>query len=325
MRTIGWTLGLGMLLVWGCSAAPADDEVEEQGAGGQTASALDVSNLPQPGTLGSPIEDYAAYDSSIDTTSRCGDASLREGPQALSEYLANFGIVAHSYASCQSGFHPIHRALDVFLNGTSAMQAFASWITANQGEMARRLGVVQVIWNHHMWRSYYGGAGKPQGAWGAYYGSNPHTDHVHVSFGEDGAAGSTSFFTEVLGSGPPPPPAPTVSTFNGCGWLHQDQMIGTDRPLWSCDGRFFLAMQGDGNLVLYRNGGPALWSTQTNGTAGNKAVMQSDGNFVVYDPSHALFDTGTYGNSGAELVVQDDGNVVVYQGASALWATGTNE
>ncbi len=41
-------------------------------------------------------------------------------------------------------------------------------------------------------------------------------------------------------------------------------------------------MQTDGNLVLYWNGHGALWSSNTANTAGNRAIMQTDGNFVVY-------------------------------------------
>lgn len=58
-------------------------------------------------------------------------------------------------------------------------------------------------------------------------------------------------------------------------------------------------------------------------TGGRHAVMQSDGNFVVYDASYnALWSTGTDGNSGAFAALQDDGNFVIYDssGTSALWA-----
>jgi hypothetical protein len=82
-------------------------------------------------------------------------------------------------------------------------------------------------------------------------------------------------------------------------------------------------MQTDGNLVLYE-GATALWATGTQGTSGHVAVMQSDGNFVLYDTNnHALWSSSTSGHPGAYVSVQIDGNLVVYSGTSALWASNT--
>jgi hypothetical protein len=52
-----------------------------------------------------------------------------------------------------------------------------------------------------------------------------------------------------------------------------------------------------------------------------EAVMQGDGNFVLYgDSSTALWDTGT-SESGAYLALQNDHNLVVYSSSHcALWA-----
>ena len=56
------------------------------------------------------------------------------------------------------------------------------------------------------------------------------------------------------------------------------------------------------------------------------AVVQSDGNFVLYnDANHPLWASNTNGHGGAYLAVQDDGNLVVYApGGAALWNTHTN-
>ncbi|MER6738870.1 hypothetical protein [Streptomyces puniciscabiei] len=65
-----------------------------------------------------------------------------------------------------------------------------------------------------------------------------------------------------------------------------------------------LTMQTDGNLVArLKTGsgtGQVVWSTGTGGNPGAYAVMQTDGNIVVYKS------TGGLGKGGA------------------LWATGTN-
>jgi hypothetical protein len=120
---------------------------------------------------------------------------------------------------------------------------------------------------------------------------------------------------------PPPPPAPTIpcgQLGNGIDTLKQNQSVV------SCDKRFTLIMQGDGNLVLYKNGVGALWSSNTYGTGADHAVMQGDGNFVVYDAANQPhFHTSTFGHPGASLAVQNDGNVVVYDGPTPLWASNT--
>lgn len=125
-----------------------------------------------------------------------------------------------------------------------------------------------------------------------------------------------SVFMARAGSPQPQPPA-------GCGQLGSGQTLSTGQAIQSCDGRFSLAMQSDGNLVLYQQGSP-LWHTATYGTDANRAVMQSDGNLVVYGPSGAKWHSATYNNPGAFLAVQTDGNAVVYSSAgSPLWASNT--
>jgi cell wall-associated NlpC family hydrolase len=103
-------------------------------------------------------------------------------------------------------------------------------------------------------------------------------------------------------------------------------VLRANQYLTSANGQYKLAMQDDGNLVLYTaNLSRALWNSQTSGHAGAYAVMQSDGNFVVYDSANQpLWYTRTSGNAGAALYVQTDGNLVVYGSAGqALWGSGT--
>jgi len=98
--------------------------------------------------------------------------------------------------------------------------------------------------------------------------------------------------------------------------------------------QYRLALQIDGNLVLYKYIGSQLqniplWSSQTNGQAPYNCVMQRDGNLVLYGFTkqgfQALWASNTSGNPGAFLVVQNDGNVVIYAAdrVTALWSTNT--
>jgi hypothetical protein len=89
---------------------------------------------------------------------------------------------------------------------------------------------------------------------------------------------------------------------------------------------FQLAMQTDGNLVLYNDFGRALWASHTEGNPGAYIATQaSDGNVVIYNSlDQALWNTGTQGNPGDALQLQDDGNVVVYSaGGEPLWSAGS--
>jgi hypothetical protein len=87
-------------------------------------------------------------------------------------------------------------------------------------------------------------------------------------------------------------------------------------------------MQGDGNLVLYRqDNGQALWASNTWNTPANHAIMQTDGNFVCYDAAgKAYWATGTWNHPGSSVVLQDDGNLVLYgPNGGTLWASNTVE
>jgi hypothetical protein len=99
------------------------------------------------------------------------------------------------------------------------------------------------------------------------------------------------------------------------------------QTLYASNRQYWLAMQDDGNLVLYNNVGEALWASKTEGHPGAYLAMQpSDGNLVIYSPSgEALWNSGTAGNPGDALQVQTDGNLVIYaSGGNAIWATNTN-
>jgi hypothetical protein len=78
-----------------------------------------------------------------------------------------------------------------------------------------------------------------------------------------------------------------------------------------------------------------LWASNTNGRAVEKAVMQLDGNFVLYGyDGKPVWASNTEGNPSAWLIVQEDCNVVIYVDPRRInrpdgrpipvWATNTN-
>lgn len=99
----------------------------------------------------------------------------------------------------------------------------------------------------------------------------------------------------------------------------------------SINGQYKFTYQTDANIVLYGEGGAALWAMQTvNGAWGyspGKLIMQTDGNLVAYDSAMSPKWASNTSNTGVapyRLVVQNDGNVVLYGGNnSPTWATNT--
>jgi hypothetical protein len=95
--------------------------------------------------------------------------------------------------------------------------------------------------------------------------------------------------------------------------------------LFSPDGQYAAIMQTDGNLVVYANG-VAQWNSGTAGNPGAYLWMQSDGNLVIYASNGSpLWWTDTQPSSNDRLTMQTDGNLVVYDGSGRArwsWMTG---
>lgn len=70
------------------------------------------------------------------------------------------------------------------------------WLTANNGEVAYRLGVMYIIWNQRIWSIYYPELGWRKMASRGSYTAN-HKNHVHISLSWDGAMKQTSWWTGV--------------------------------------------------------------------------------------------------------------------------------
>jgi hypothetical protein len=102
------------------------------------------------------------------------------------------------------------------------------------------------------------------------------------------------------------------------------RFLSEGEALFSQNGRFFLIMQLDGNLVLYRDAWVPLWSTSTFGS-GNRALFQVDGNLVVYRSDWgSLWASHSNGHWGGDLIVENDGNLVIRDvTGKTVWTTGT--
>lgn len=97
--------------------------------------------------------------------------------------------------------HKEGRALDWHMDVKYASQRkrvdqALAWLTANNGEVAYRLGVMYIIWNQHIWSLYYPELGWRKMANRGSYTAN-HKNHVHISLSWDGAMKQTSWWTGV--------------------------------------------------------------------------------------------------------------------------------
>jgi len=94
--------------------------------------------------------------------------------------------------------------------------------------------------------------------------------------------------------------------------------------------QYHLEVQENGNILLLC-GHKGIWDTGTYGIPIHKGLaLQGDGNIVLYrangkNMGRPIWATGTNGRSGNTLSLQDDGNLVVYSSRGyALWASNTD-
>lgn len=157
---------------------------------------------PPTRTLPSGLDVYVPYQAQT-----ICDPVARPGVLAFARLMTShygMGSTGLIGRTCSSGpsEHYDGRAWDWMLNvdnpsQEAVAQSVLAWLTAPdkngvKGAMARRFGIMYIIHNKKMWRSY-----ATERGWAPYYGSSPHTDHIHFSFNYDGAAGRTSWWTGV--------------------------------------------------------------------------------------------------------------------------------
>ncbi|TNF24885.1 MAG: S-layer homology domain-containing protein [Deltaproteobacteria bacterium] len=148
---------------------------------------------------------YYAGQSQCLATPRPGVADFRAMVLAAFPSTGDLGIMR----GCNVGGDSEHKegrawdwAVSVYDPSDKAIaDAFLAQLLATDGcgnsyALARRFGIMYMIWNKKIWKAY-----KPWAGWAAYTGSNLHTDHVHFSFSWDGANEDTTWWTE---EGAPP-------------------------------------------------------------------------------------------------------------------------
>lgn len=154
-----------------------------------------------PSLRGSDIDAHAAYEpqTACARDEQPGARALRD--LVLEQYPAtrDGGILR----ACGRGGRSEHkdgRAWDWMVDADDAAQAaeadeLLGWLLAtdddgNEHAMARRFGVMYLIWDRRIWS-----AARAEEGWRPYRGPHPHTDHVHISLSRAGGAMRTSYWT----------------------------------------------------------------------------------------------------------------------------------
>ncbi|MFP5220287.1 MAG: LGFP repeat-containing protein, partial [Actinomycetes bacterium] len=222
---------------------------------------------PATPTFGPVIEGLSSYDpqSTCSPTVKPGTGALRSLVLATYTNTGDSGIVR----ACTIGGTSEHkegRAWDWRVDAFDPAQYAAArdmltWLLAtdahgNSYAIARRLGVMYIIWDRHIWSAYNASAG-----WRPYSGSNPHTDHVHISLSRPGGDKLTTFWSPSKSLPPPVDPTDAIAAkwkeLGGAGGVLGDP-VGTEYDA------------ATGRAQDYQ-GGTVYWSSKT----GARAVQGS--------------------------------------------------
>ncbi|MGH2895337.1 MAG: peptidoglycan-binding domain-containing protein, partial [Solirubrobacteraceae bacterium] len=153
-----------------------------------------------PQRFGRAIDATPMYQAQNDCSSVALPGTRRLLALLIRTYGRGQGSSAAPRACTESGIseHKDGRAFDWMVNVANksdrlAAANFLSWLTTKgpdgqAGYMARRLGVMYVIYNRRIWGAYEPG-------WRPYTYGDPHTSHIHVSLTWNGARAHTSFWT----------------------------------------------------------------------------------------------------------------------------------
>jgi hypothetical protein len=171
-----------------------------------------------------PVEPYARYEPQT-TCSPAAKAGTKElGRWVVASFGGRSGAISRACAGSSVSEHKEGRAFDWTLNARSAAdrnraaallkRLFAVGPSGEPAELARRMGVMYVIWNDRMYASYRAFTAR------AYLSSScktlrkcsrtlRHRDHLHLSLSRAGSLGRTSWY---VGRVPAPAPAPAPAS-----------------------------------------------------------------------------------------------------------------
>ncbi len=190
------------------SAAPPSADV----AAPPTASA---PRPPAPPVVPAGIEDLAAYVPANSCTPKARPGTVRLGRLLTTTYPGTTFGGSRACPATPNSEHHDGRAVDWMNSVRNAKQkkqakAVIDWLFAtdaqgNRYANARRLGVMYVIWDNHIWGAY-----RASDGWRTYNGCTAkskqrtsldaacHRNHMHLSLSWAGATGRTSYWSGTV-------------------------------------------------------------------------------------------------------------------------------
>jgi len=163
--------------------------------------------VPKTPKFGASIENLSPYQPQTKCTSKAQPGVVKFRALILKTYkgTGDDGIVR----GCKVGGTSEHkegRAWDWAVSVKNPHQVaqvktlfkwlFASDAYGHKYAMARRLGIMYIIWNKKIWGTYSASSGwRPYSCSGV---TDCHQNHVHFSFSKAGASGKTSYWTKVV-------------------------------------------------------------------------------------------------------------------------------
>jgi hypothetical protein len=266
--------------------------------------------------FGPAIDPLASYvgQTTCDPTAKPGAIALRDLLEVTYPTTSSLGIGRECTVGGMSE-HKEGRAYDWAVDAYNPTQLgyaedFLKWLLApdsygNRFAMARRLGIMYIIWNQMTWKAY-----APDKGWQPYVGASPHTDHVHFSLSWDGANAITSWYVPLT------PPAPGKGY-----WLPTN--LGVAFP-------FAAPTYGSLNTVprlpivglAPTPSGKGYWEVATDGgifAFGDAMFLGSTGGITLDRPIVGMASTKT--GKGYWLVASD-GGIFAYGDAGFYGSTG---
>lgn len=160
-----------------------------------------------------PVEDYPPYQPQTRCSPKAKPGTVALGRWVVHRYGGGFGGISRHCSRLSTSEHYEGRAFDWTVSANRRADRlrvrrflrdlFAADAAGNEDALARRMGVMYVIWNDHIysaWRSY-----EPE----PYLSSSckrvrtcsrtlRHRDHVHLSITRSAARGGTSWYADRL-------------------------------------------------------------------------------------------------------------------------------
>jgi hypothetical protein len=183
------------------------------------AATLLAASLTVPASVaavdggGLPVDDYSAYQPQTTCSKKPKAGTVALGEWLVATYGGSGGAVNRPCSHSGSSEHRDGRAIDWTLDADNPADrklakaflaaAFATDVEGNPHALARRMGIMYVIWADHFYPAYHAFEKE------AYLSSGcrskkkcsktlRHRDHMHISLSKAGAKALTSFYIDLV-------------------------------------------------------------------------------------------------------------------------------